>query len=796
MANYSKALKTLEYYKILEMLAECSPTDGSKDMALRLTPSDDIVRIQRLLDQTSDAKMLAGIKGQPSFSGVKDINPSLERASKGAMLSPRELLDIAVILRTSRRLLDYINGDKRFDTSIDVNFERLEPNRALEEKITRAIIAEDMIADEASPALADIRRKIRNASGKVKDVLQKYTSGVYGKYLQENIVTMRGGRYVVPVKVEYKNEVKGLVHDTSSSGATLFVEPFAVVEVNNELRELEANEKHEIDRILTELSGECADFSASLSLDYYNITELAFIFARAELSLRMNAFSPKLNKDREIRLYNARHPLLDPKKVVPITLSLGGNIDTLVITGPNTGGKTVTLKTIGLLTLMAQSGLHIPCDDTSSVCVFDEVLADIGDEQSIEQSLSTFSGHMVNIVEITKESGPASLVLFDELGAGTDPVEGAALATSILEYIRDSGAVCAATTHYAELKAYALETEGVTNASCEFDIETLRPTYRLIIGTPGKSNAFAISQKLGLGADIIESAKEHLSNDSKRFEYVIEKLETSRIQMEQEREHAEKLRREFENYRAEAERKLNRKIADTEKELEKSRAQAVQLVEGARVTSEYVMAQLEEVKRKRDSEQLGDALEEARRNIRKQMKNTDTVVSPVIERTNDDYVLPRPLKKGDEVLLVNINKQGTLIDDPDKDGNVMVRAGIISTRTNVKNLRLIEDEGATFTDKNKKKHKAADYRVTVERSFKPEIDVRGMNGEDAWFMCDKYLDDAKIARINTVTILHGKGTGALRAALWKFLRHDPRVKGFRQGVYGEGDAGVTVVELK
>ncbi len=798
MANFTKALTTLEYNKILDMLAEVSPTDGAREMALRLTPTDDLVRIKRLQSQTTDAKQLAGVKGQPSFSGVKDINPSLERATKGATLSMRELLDVAQILRTSRRLLDYINTDKRYETSIDVIFDRLEVNRPLEEKITRAIIAEDMIADEASPALSDIRRKMRNAQNKVKDVLSKYTGGAFAKYLQENIVTMRGGRYVVPVKVEYKNEVKGLVHDTSSSGATLFVEPFAVVEANNELRELESNEKHEIERILSELSAQCADFSDSLSLNYYNITELAFIFARAELSYRMNAYAPKFNTERTVTLYNARHPLLDQKKVVPITLSLGGKIDTLVITGPNTGGKTVTLKTIGLLSLMAQSGLHIPADDTSTLCVFGEVLADIGDEQSIEQSLSTFSGHMVNIVGITKEASPESLVLFDELGAGTDPVEGAALAAAILEYIRNCGSLCAATTHYAELKAYALETEGVTNASCEFDIETLRPTYRLIIGTPGKSNAFAISKKLGLGEDIIDSANEHLSNDSKRFEYVIEKLEASRIQMENERETAERMRKEFENYRAEAERKLNRRIADTERELEKSRAQAVQLVEGARVTSEFVMAQLEEVKKKRDAADLGDALEEARRNIRRQMKRADGSASPVIERTNDDYVLPRPLKDGDAVILVNINKEGTVVGEPDKDGNVMVRAGIINTKTNIKNLMLLEDAGdrVSFTDKDKKKVKAADYRVTVERNFKPEIDVRGMNGEDAWFMVDKYLDDAKIARVLSVTIVHGKGTGALKNALWRFLRNDPRVKGFRHGVYGEGDYGVTVVELK
>ena len=798
MADYEKALQTLEFNKIREMLAACAATDGAKEQAMRLTPTDDPVRVEKLLVQTTDAKKLAGVKGQPSFSGTKDVCPSLNRADKGASLSPRELLDIAAVLNVTRRLIDYSKGDRRFETTIDVIFDRLEPNRALEEKITRAILAEDMIADEASPALADIRRKMRSATGKVKEALSKYTGGAFSKYLQENIVTMRGGRYVVPVKVEYRGEIKGLVHDTSASGATLFVEPLAVVEANNELKELEAQEKHEIERILSALSADCAAFSDPLALDYFNITELAFIFARAELSFRMDASQPRLNADRLISLSHARHPLLDPKTVVPTTLSLGGKVDTMVITGPNTGGKTVTLKTIGLLALMAQAGLHIPADDSSTLCVFSEVLADIGDEQSIEQSLSTFSGHMVNIVEITRRAGPGSLVLFDELGAGTDPVEGAALAVSILEYIRGCGSLCAATTHYAELKAYALETEGVTNASCEFDVETLRPTYRLIIGTPGKSNAFAISQKLGLSDAIIERAKEHLSNDSKQFEYVIEKLETARIQLENERAEAERLRVEYEAYKKEAEEKLEKKIAETEKELEKSRAKAVQMIEGARVTSEYVLSQLEEVKRQRDSEKLGETLEEARRSIRRSLKESDTDVSPVIDRTDEDYVLPRALHKGDEVVLMNIKKPGVLVDDPDRDGNVLVRAGIINTRTNIKNLMLAEDadEKVVFKDANRKKINTADYRVSVTRSFSPELDLRGMTGDDAWFMTDKYLDNAKIAKVPSVTLVHGKGTGALKAALWRYLKGDPRVKSFRIGAYGEGDAGVTVVELK
>jgi len=797
MAIFDKALHTLEFDKIINMLADCALTEGAKELAVRLRPSDDEEYIVKLLAQTSAAKHLVSIKGMPSFGAIKDINPSLERALKSAVLTPRELLDIAGVLRTARRLLDYINNDKRADNVLDVNFDRLTGNRKLEEKITRAIIAEDMIADEASPALADIRRKIRNENNKIKDNLQKMINGSMSKYLQENIITMRNGRYVVPVKNEYKNEIKGLIHDTSSSGATVFIEPMSVLESNNELRELQSKENHEIERILAEFSAECAECSDELSLDYYNITQLAFIFAKADLSYKMTADSPKINTSkRVVELFNARHPLLNAKTVVPINIALGETFDTLVITGPNTGGKTVSLKTLGLFAIMVQAGLHIPADDTSSICIFDEVLADIGDEQSIEQSLSTFSAHMVNIVYIIENAGNRSLVLFDELGAGTDPVEGAALAIAILENVRNKHTLCVATTHYAELKAFALDTDGVNNASCEFNIETLRPTYRLIIGTPGKSNAFAISQKLGLSQGIIERAGSHVSKDSRKFEYVIEKLEQSRIEMEQQRDAAIKMRKEYEEFKYNSERKLQERIADTEKELEKSRAKAVQLVEGARVSSEYIFEQLEELKKHRETDRLSDELEEARRNIRRQLRDTDTHVNPITKADMKGYVLPRPLVKGDEVLIVNINKEGVLVNNPDKDGNVSVRAGIINTKTNISNLMLMDKEKVTFTDKNKKKVTPTDYKISVTRNFSNEIDLRGQNGEDAWFMIDKYLDNAKIANINTVSIIHGKGTGALKASIWNNLKHDPRIKNYRLGQYGEGDLGVTVVEIK
>lgn len=797
MPDFERALTTLEFNKILDALAACARTAGAAEMALRLTPSHDIDRVRLLQAQTGDAKMLAAMKGAPPFGSVADINPSLERADRGAVLSTRELLDIAQVLRTARLLIDYINTDKKYETVLDEHFARLTPNRKLEDRIGRTIIAEDMIADEASPALADIRRKMRNAANRVRDILQKYiTGGDFTKYLQENIITQRGGRYVIPVRNEYKNEIKGLIHDTSASGATVFVEPIGVVEANNELRELESSEAHEIERILADLSAACAENAGMISLNYYNITELAFIFARAEYSFRLNAAQPRITSDFIVELYGARHPLLDPKTVVPINISLGGSFDTLVITGPNTGGKTVSLKTLGLFALMTQSGLHIPADDTSTMPVFSSVLADIGDEQSIEQSLSTFSAHMVNIVSILGKADRESLVLFDELGAGTDPVEGAALAMAILESVRERGSLCAATTHYAELKEFALNTDGVSNASCEFDVETLRPTYRLIIGTPGRSNAFAISKKLGLEDEIVERAKEKMSGNSRRFEDVIEKLEAARIDMENQRQAAAKMRRDYEAYAAKAESEIKAKQAEAEREIERQRRKAVQMLESAKASSEFVFRQLAELKRKRDSERMAEELESARDKIRRSLRESDDIVNPVREKVISDYKPPRPFAKGDSVLLVNINKKGILLEAPDENGDVAVQAGIIKMKTNVKNLMLSEDDRVTFTDRDKKKVSASGYRTPVRADFRSELDLRGMNGEDAWSAVDKYFDEAKLLNLHAVRLIHGKGTGALRKALWNVLRSDPRVAGFRLGKYGEGDLGVTVVELK
>ncbi len=791
MITDERTKNTLEYDKVLAMLAAVAPTAGAREMALALTPDDDAQTVERRLSRTADAMALLSDKGMPSFGHVKDPAEALERAGKGATLTTRELLDVGNILRTSRGLLEYSCTNRHFETVLDEIFERLMPDRKLEDKIYRAIISEETIADEASPALGDIRRKIRAANNRIKETLQHYiTSNTYSRHLQEHIVTQRGGRYVIPVRVESKNEIKGLIHDTSSSGATIFVEPMAVVDANNELRMLEAKEQHEIDRILFELSAAVAVQTGALNLNYRNITELAFVFACGKLAENMQAVRPIICKEREISLLSARHPLIDKDRVVPITVSLGGAWDALIITGPNTGGKTVTLKTLGLFAMMAQSGLFIPAAEGSKLCLFDRVLVDLGDEQSIEQSLSTFSSHMVHIVSIVQALSPNALVLFDELGAGTDPVEGAALAISIISEARRAGALCAVTTHYAELKAFALDTEGVQNASCEFDVATLRPTYRLIIGTPGKSNAFAISEKLGLPARVVNEAKSLISNENRRFEQVIEQLEAARIEMERQRDEAEKTRIHIESTRAAAERDAEKLLENAQRELNSAQSKATAMVESARASSEFVFAQLEEVRKQRESERLGEHLDATRRAVRAHLRENEDKYNPVEERTNEDYVLPRPLKKGDTVFLVDIGKEGTLLSDPDR-GSVMVQAGAFRTKTKVENLRLVEK-----TAQKEKKPKASTTRAHISHDFRDEIDLRGKTGDEAWFMVDKYFDTAIVMGFHTVRLIHGKGTGMLKQALWKYLKNDKRIANFRIGQYGEGDGGVTVVELK
>lgn len=788
--GFERAIRTLEFDKIKDMLASVSPTAGARELALSLFPSESAAEIRTLLAETDAAKAMQVIKGMPPFGGIADVKESLERADKGAVLSAKELLDIGRVLSAARGLCEYANLGYGDETAITEYFARLTANKYLEEKIARCIQSEDMISDLASEKLADIRRHIRIENARIRETLQKYiTSPDYSKYLQDQIVTMRDGRYVIPVRAENKNDIKGLVHDTSSSGSTLFIEPLSVVEANNGLRILERSEQEEIERILSELSADAANASDGIMLNYANITALALIFAKSQLSFKMDGASPKISDKQELEIIKGRHPLLSKDTVVPITLSLGKKFDSLVITGPNTGGKTVTLKTVGLFALMAQCGLHIPASSESEMCVFSDVLADIGDEQSIEQSLSTFSAHMVNIVDILSKADKKSLVLIDELGAGTDPVEGAALAVSILEAVRGRGSLCAVTTHYAELKSFALSTERVCNASCEFDVETLRPTYKLVIGTPGRSCAFAISEKLGLPKEIIDRASGYVSGEDKRFENVIGKLEKTRIEMEEARSEAQKLLIRTRAEKAESESRIASLEAQAEKELEKARSQAVRTVEGAKASSEFIFSQLEKVKAAKGTPGMRAGMEEAREQIRRKLRENDDKYNPVNEKTAEGYVLPRTPVTGDRVVLISIGQRGEVVSDPDGDGNIAVRVGSAIMRTKVKNLMFDER-----TENRKNKTKTA--QVSLASGFSPELDLRGMYGDDAAIALDKYLDDAKRSGADSVRIIHGKGTGALRKAVISYLRGDPRVASQRLGNSGEGDTGVTIVEIK
>lgn len=783
MLNLEKSIRILEFDKILNMLASLAQTEGAKKRALALLPSSNYDTVKRRQKYTSDAKKMAGIKGAPSFGTMPEILDSIEKAEKNSILSPREILNVASVLHTTRGLIEYIHSDAIEKCDLTVFFEALVPNKQLESKIFKAIISEDLIADEASPALAEIRRKIRYQTNRIREVLQSYLTGESSKFLRDNIVTMRNGRYVLPVKNENKNEIKGLIHDTSGTGATLFIEPMAVVEANNELRTLMGEEQAEIDRILAEFSADIADFAMQLNNNYRNITEISFCFACAELSYKLNATEPKINDKKYIGLDRARHPLLDKQKVVPINVSLGKDYNMLVVTGPNTGGKTVTLKTLGLFSLMLQSGLQIPADN-ADMCIFDGVFADIGDEQSIEQSLSTFSGHILSVVNILNEVTENSLALFDELGAGTDPIEGAALAQSILETILSKKALCVATTHYAELKAFALNTENVSNASCEFDINTLKPTYKLVIGAPGKSNAFLISQKLGVPDAVVSRAKELTTDDSKSFEAVIGKLEDARLELEKEKAKASRQRLEFEAFRDAAEKELKEKLSRAERDSEEMVKKAQQMVTGAKASVEYIFDKLDKIQK--DQSNYSDKKKE----IRQKLSEADDIYNP-IEEIDDDYELPRPLKKGDIVILRNIGTEATLLEDPDKNGNVRVKSGIAQTRTNINNLMLVTEK--------KVKEQRSDSKTTtkiISNTFSISLDVRGKNVEEAWIDVDKYLDEAVLHGVKSVTIVHGKGTGLLRKGLWEFFRKDKRVKKYRNGEYGEGDFGVTVIELK
>ena len=789
---FDKSIRTLELPAVLRMLADQTNSAASRERALAAIPQTDAEDVERLQDETDAARDMIGLKGSPAFSGIKPVGESLYRADHGGALNTRELLDVAGVLRCARRVRDYWSDDGK-KTAIDFLFCALRGNRFLEERIFSAILEEDVIADSASAELADIRRHKRVAAAKGRQILQKIISSQsYSKVLQEAIITQRDGRFVVPVKAECRGSLPGLVHDVSSSGATVFVEPMGVVQANNELKELEAKEKKEIERILRELSAEAAGCSGDILSDYDLLVRLDLIFARGQLSYKMNASRPEIRRGGSVCLRRARHPLLDTGRAVPIDIELGRKFDTLVITGPNTGGKTVSLKTLGLLTLMAQCGLHIPADAGSAVSVFERVLADIGDEQSIEQSLSTFSAHMVNIVKILEEADGRSLILFDELGAGTDPVEGAALAIAIIQHVRDKGGRVAATTHYAELKTFAMTTQGVENASCEFDVETLRPTYKLLIGIPGKSNAFAISQRLGLDPAVIETAKAQMDSESIRFEDVLTQLEEKRQRLEKDQTEAERLRSQRE---ADAKRAREfREQMERAKENARTRgeAEARRIVREARAQADAIFEELAQLRKEQEKAASWQNVNDARAAIRGRLNQMEEELHFQAER--EPIPAPsRPIQAGDLVELGGTRKQAVVTAVSGE--RLQLLAGNMKLTVKAGEVRLVE-EAEVREKREAKRQVATAVRLSGARAAVSELDIRGLMTDEADLAVDQFLDSAVMGKLNVVTIIHGKGTGALRKAVHQQLKRHPSVKSFRLGRYGEGEDGVTVVELK
>ena len=789
---FEKSIRTLELPAVLEKLAAKAVSQAAKDRCLKLTPSTDVEEVLRLLDETDAAKEQLGLHGSPSFSGVKDVSAALTRADHGGMLNTRELLDIAGVLTASRRVSDYDAQRQGEETVLDRLFTSLHTNKYLEEQIRSAILDEETIADTASSELADIRRKMRLAASKGRQILQRIISSPsYAKVLQEALITQRDGRFVVPVKAECKGSMPGLVHDISSSGATLFVEPMGVVQANNELKELEAREQKEIDRILRQLSAACAAQMENILWDYDILVHLDVIFARAQLSYQLNASRPEVRRRGGVTLRRARHPLLDQARAVPITVELGQQFDTLVITGPNTGGKTVTLKTIGLLCLMAQCGLHIPADSGSAVRVFHRVLADVGDEQSIEQSLSTFSAHMSNIVQILREVDDQSLLLFDELGAGTDPIEGAALAIAIIESARSQGALIAATTHYAELKTFAMTTAGVENASCEFDVQTLRPTYRLLIGIPGKSNAFAISRRLGLDESVIQAAQQQMDSDSVRFEDVLTQLEEKRQRLEKAQAEADRLwrQREEDARKARTFREQMEKAKDNART--KGEAAAKRIVRQAQAQADEIFAQLDQLRRQQQRQINFQELNDAKAAVRHSLNQAQEALHLRSEPQEPAYAPSRPIEVGDLVELPGVKMAASVLA-VNNDGTLLLQAGKMKMTVKAQQVRLPEGQP--------KKKPAAPVggspKLNLQSRASSELDIRGYETLEAESVVENYIDSAVMAKLGTVTIIHGKGTDALRKAVHEMLKRNKAVKSFRLGRYGEGEAGVTVVELK
>jgi len=790
-----KTLKILEFNKIIDKLVSLATSSLGKELAEKLVPDTDLNRVERAQKETSDAVAFIARRGTPPMGGIHDIRDSLKRVEIGAILNPGELLKTADVLRAVRNLKSYASNDRiktDEDNIVSELIGCLESNKRIEDRIYMSILSEDEIADNASPTLANIRRQIRNAQESIKDKLNDIIrSSRYQKYIQEPIVTLRGDRYVIPVKQEYRTEIPGLIHDSSASGATIFIEPMAVVEANNHIRELKIKEQAEIEKILGELTGEIRGIVDSLKSNVSILGRLDFIFAKARLSLDYNCVCPVLNDEHKILIKKGRHPLLDKKTVVPIDFWIGEDFNTLVVTGPNTGGKTVTLKTVGLFTLMTQAGLHIPANEGTKMSIFKKVYADIGDEQSIEQSLSTFSSHMKNIVGILKDVDEDSLVLFDELGAGTDPTEGAALAMSILEYLRNKGSTTVATTHYSQLKAYAVTTKFVENACCEFNVETLRPTYRLLIGVPGKSNAFAISKRLGLFDDIIEKAKEFLTQDDIKFEDMLMSIEKNLNQSENEKMKAESYRLEAEKLKKELEEQKRKLAENRERLIQEARAEARKILLEARKEAEEIISKMRRLEQEVHNAQRQKEAEELRLKLKRKVDSIEETLELPLAPKNALVKPPENLKLGDSVLIVNLDQKGTVITPPDKDGEVVVQAGIMKINVHISNLKLVDEQKIVLNNSGIGK-----IGMSKAKSISTEIDVRGYNLEEAIESVDKYLDDAYLSGLTEVSIIHGKGTGVLRSGIQKFLKSDSRVKSFRLGKYGEGESGVTIVELR
>ncbi|MDQ2087719.1 endonuclease MutS2 [Herbivorax sp. ANBcel31] len=789
-----KTIRILEFDKIINKLVSLASSNLGKDLAKELMPDSSFSVVREALKETSDGVTFILRKGGPPLGGIRDIKDSIKRAEVGSVLNPGEFLKISGVLRAVRNMKNYSSNDRieiEDDNVVKELISLLEPNKSLEDIINRSIVSEEEVADTASTTLNSIRKQIKNAKESIKNKLNEIIrSSKHKKYMQESIVTMRGDRYVVPVKQEYRSEIPGLIHDSSASGATIFVEPMAVVEANNNIRELRIKERAEIERILRELTEHVAKMETGLKSNVSLLAKLDFIFAKAKLSFDYKCICPKINDEHKIVIKKGRHPLLDVKSVVPIDFWIGQDFDTLVVTGPNTGGKTVSLKTVGLFTLMMQAGLHIPANEGTCLSVFNKIYADIGDEQSIEQSLSTFSSHMKNIVNILDSIDDNSLVLFDELGAGTDPTEGAALAMSILENIRNKGCITVATTHYSQLKVYALTTNYVENACCEFNVETLKPTYRLLIGVPGKSNAFAISKRLGLREGVIERAKEFLTREDIKFEDMLQSIEKNLNKTESEKQIAQKYRLEAEKLKKEIEEKREKIKESREKLIKEAREESRRILNNSKREAEEIISQMKQLEKESQNDLRQKKAEDMRLKLKNKVDNIEENLSSELVKKNKSSKPPENLKPGDAVLIVSLNKKGTVVAPPDKEGEVLVQAGIMKINVHISSLKKVDEQKSHI-------EKSGMSRIgkSKAKNISKEIDIRGYNLDEAIDRVDKYLDDAIIAGLQEVSIIHGKGTGVLRSGIQKHLRSNPRLKSFRLGKYGEGESGVTVVEL-